>query len=134
MNILLDTNAYVAFKHGDDIAFSIIQQVDQIGLSVIVIGELLSGFRSGKCEKRNRQELNEFMVSPRVKILSIDENTALYYSLIYYQLKEKGKPIPSNDLWIAATTLQNGLPIFTFDHHFTEIDGLLVVNTPDDII
>jgi len=134
MNILLDTNAYVAFKHGNVIAYSIIQRVDQIGLSVIVIGELLSGFRSGKYEKRNRQELNEFMASPRVKILSIDENTALYYSLIYYQLKEKGKPIPTNDLWIASTTLQNGLPIFTFDHHFTEIDGLLVVNTPDDII
>ena len=131
MNILIDTNAYAAFKYGVETTVAILQKAELIGLSVIVIGELLSGFCLGKHEKQNRKELNDFIASTRVRILSINENTAYYYSMIYQQLKEKGKPIPTNDLWIAATAFQNGLSIFTYDRHFSEIDGLLVINSPE---
>ncbi|QPM67050.1 type II toxin-antitoxin system VapC family toxin [Atribacter laminatus] len=134
MNILIDTNAYASFKYGEETTVAILQKAELIGLSVIVIGELLSGFRLGKYEKQNCKELNDFIASTRVRILFIDENTTYYYSMIYHQLKEKGKPIPTNDLWIAATAFQNGLPIFTYDRHFSEIDGLLVINSPELLI
>jgi len=72
----------------------------------------------------NLDELNEFLTSPRVIFIDIDYNTADNYAKIFKQLREKGKPIPTNDLWIAASALQHDLTLFTYDKHFRFIDGL----------
>ncbi|WP_417033685.1 PIN domain-containing protein [Dolichospermum circinale] len=58
------------------------------------------------------------MESPRVKIFTIDEKTSEYYALIYSKLRKKGKPIPTNDIWIAATAIQHNLILFTYDSDF----------------
>ena len=55
-----------------------------------------------------------------------DEVTAEFYSAILDQLKKQGTPIPTNDIWIAATALQQGLPVYTFDQHFEYISGLIL--------
>ncbi len=73
---------------------------------------------------RNWQELEEFINSSRVHILTHDEITAEFYANIFNILKTRGKPIPTNDMWIAATALQNGLALFTLDSHFSEIEIL----------
>lgn len=127
--ILVDTNAYGAFKKNDPKATGIIREVEYIGLSVVVFGELLGGFKGGSKEEKNIEELNEFMDSPRVHLLQVDEETAEFYAKIYWDLKKKGKPIPSNDMWIAASALRHGLSLFTFDQHFNNIDGLLLKST-----
>lgn len=124
--ILLDTNAYAAFKRGDEEAVEILRHADVIGLSAIVMGELLSGFAMGRLEAQNRRELNAFVDSPRVTIVPIDQGAAEFYSRVYLALRRKGKPIPTNDLWIAATGMQHGLGVFTYDQHFHEVDGLIV--------
>lgn len=72
----------------------------------------------------NRVELEKFLDSPRVGILPVDEEVAEYYSKIYLSLKEKGKPIPTNDMWIAATAMKNGLFLLSYDEHFKEINDL----------
>lgn len=125
-SILLDTNAYSAFKRGDQDALEILRCVDTIGISSIVLGELLSGFMVGSREADNRRELNTFLESSRVRILPLDEATAEFYANAYRNLKRKGRPIPTNDLWIAATALQYGFAVFTYDKHFSEIEGLIV--------
>ena len=51
------------------------------------------------------------------------------YSEVFRALKDKGRPIPSNDLWIAATTLRHKLAVATFDEHFQYIDGLLLTRS-----
>ncbi|HEC26166.1 MAG TPA: type II toxin-antitoxin system VapC family toxin [Gammaproteobacteria bacterium] len=127
--ILLDTNAYAAFKRGDQDAIEIIRFAETIGLSTIVLGELLSGFSAGQRETKNRSELAAFLESSRVVIIPVDDKTAEYYAHIYLSLRRKGKPIPTNDLWIAAAALQHGLTVFTYDNHFFDIDGILVGNT-----
>ena len=132
--ILLDTNGYVAFKKGEKDAISIIQKAAVIGLSVVVLGELLAGFSSGSKESINRQELKTLLDSSRVSLLSISEVTSEYYAKVFSGLRQKGKPIPTNDLWIAATALEHGYAIFTNDSHFKEIDGLLVGNKPSDLL
>ena len=124
-NILIDTNAYAAFKRGNAEAVEIIQRAPTIGINSIVIGELLAGFISGKHAVRNRQELKRFLDSPRVILLPITDDTANYYANIYLNLRSKGKPIPTNDMWIAASTLQHSFSLFTYDDHFMHIDGLL---------
>lgn len=132
--ILLDTNAYVAFKRGAQEALEIIQGVEAIGISTIVLGELLSGFSAGRREAENRRGLDAFLESARVTVLAVDEETADCYSRVYRGLKRKGKPIPTNDLWIAATALQHGAALFSYDKHFAAVDGVIVVNRLADII
>ena len=111
---------------GDADIIKTLQQVAHIGISAISIGELLSGFKAGNKEKANRQELNQFLDSPRVNLYGIDEGTAEYYCLILDQLKNNGTPIPTNDIWIAAVAFQHGMPVYTKDQHFNKIKGLLL--------
>lgn len=125
-NILIDTNMYVAFKRKQQLSVELLRQVEYIGMSTVVLGELLAGFRCGSREAENRKELDLFLDSSRVEILVLDEETADFYAEVFRALKEKGRPIPSNDLWIAATSLRHGLALATLDHHFRHIDGLLL--------
>ena len=126
--ILIDTNIYNHALVGDAETISILQQAQRIGFCSISIGELLSGFKGGKREKKNREELAEFLDTPRVQIYVIDEDTAEFYALILNDLKKKGKPIPTNDIWIAAVALQHGFSLFTKDKHFNHISGLILIS------
>jgi len=132
--ILLDTNAYAAFKRGIDESIEILRNAPIIGLNTIVLGELLCGFAVGKYEAINKQELKLFISCHRVKLYSIGDNTAEYYSKVYTQLKLKGQPIPTNDMWVAATALEHGLAIFSYDSHFQSIDGIIVGNRLQDFV
>lgn len=126
--ILLDTNAYVAFKRGDAEAIDILRYVETIGISSIVLGELLAGFSTGQQDAKNRRELSEFLDSPRVSVLPVNDETADFYARVYARLKRRGKPIPTNDLWIAAAALQHGAAVFTYDQHFAHVEGIVTIN------
>ncbi len=124
--VLIDTNIYSGAMRGAPEIVDLLQSVSHIGISVISLGELLSGFRGGNRERENRRELNMFLDSPRVTLYYIDENTAEYYSEILNSLKNKGTPIPTNDIWIAATACRHGLRLHTLDKHFERVDGLFL--------
>lgn len=124
--ILIDTNIYSHAMRGNKDVVNVLKYVADIGISSISIGELLSGFKAGNKEKINRQELNIFLDSPRVTLHCVDEVTAEFYSAILNRLKKQGTPIPTNDIWIAATALQHGLSVYTLDKHFEHIAGLLL--------
>jgi tRNA(fMet)-specific endonuclease VapC len=124
--ILIDTNIYSLAMRGDQDVLSTLRQMRHIGISAVSIGELLSGFRGGNREQKNRRELGIFLDSPRVHLYPVNENSAEYYSSVLHQLKEQRTPIPSNDIWIAAIAFQHGLALYTFDKHFSHITGLLL--------
>jgi predicted nucleic acid-binding protein len=124
--ILVDTNIYSGALRGDPGIVRILRQAEHIGMNAISIGELLSGFKGGTREGENRRELGIFLDSPRVVLYPIDEHTANYYCLILHQLRRRGTPIPTNDIWIAATAFQHGLELCTLDQHFSKIEGLLL--------
>ena len=126
-SILIDTNIYTRALRGEQETTSVLQQVQEIGICSISIGELLSGFKAGTKEKKNREELAEFLDAPRVKIFGIDEDTAEFYAMILDELRKKGKPVPTNDIWIASVAFQYGFPLFTKDRHFEQISGLILV-------
>ncbi|HAO19176.1 MAG TPA: VapC toxin family PIN domain ribonuclease [Desulfobacteraceae bacterium] len=88
----------------------------------------------GKREKANREELNCFLNSERVKLFSVNQDTAECYSKIYQNLRQKGRPIPTNDMWIAAIALQHELPIFSYDSHFEYVDGVISGSCLSDFI
>lgn len=122
--IVLDTNAYVAFKRGDGDVLAVLRRAERLWLPVVVLGELLAGFAAGNREAANREALAAFLDSPRVATLPVTDLTADHYALVFAELRRKGRPIPSNDLWIAAGTLEQGAALLTLDAHFAAVDGL----------
>ncbi|MHB8836958.1 MAG: PIN domain-containing protein [Candidatus Methylomirabilia bacterium] len=128
--ILFDTNAYVAFKRGDPGAVEVARLADRIGMNAVVLGELLAGFAGGTHEERNRRELAEFLASPRVELLALGSETAEHYARAFQSLRRKGSPIPTNDLWIAASALEHGYAVYTHDVHFWAIEGLVTGKAP----
>lgn len=122
--ILIDTNAYTSLRRGDPQAISIVQRAPFIAINSTVVGELLGGFKAGTREIQNRQDLESFLSSPRVALHPIDRGTAEQYAAIYAALRTAGSPIPTNDIWIAATAIQHSLRLFTFDNHFKAVQGL----------
>ena len=127
-NLLIDTNIYTDALNGDAETIKVLQRAQKISICSVSIGELLSGFKAGIKEKINREELAEFLDSPRVRLHIIDENTAEFYAEIQNGLRrKKGKSIPTNNIWIAATALQHGLKLYTNDQHFKYVPGLILV-------
>jgi tRNA(fMet)-specific endonuclease VapC len=125
--LLIDTNIYSYALRGDENVVEVLKKSEQIGISVISIGELLSGFKGGGKEKKNREEFEIFLDSPRVVVYPVDEDTSEFYAEILNNLREIGKPVPTNDIWISAVAFQNGLKLFTKDIHFKVIPGLSLI-------
>ena len=124
--ILIDTNIYVAFKRNVKEVVEVLKRVDYIGINTVVLGELYAGFKGGLKEKLNLEELDRFLDSPRVEIVLIDEATSEAYAYIFWNLRKKGQPIPTNDIWVAASAFQHNLALFTLDEHFKKVEGLRI--------
>ena len=124
MRILLDSSAYSHLKRGHPRAADIVRASEEVLLSPVVIGELLYGFRRGSRLNRNLQELQAFIDNPYVTVAPVSFTTADRYARIAAALRAKGRPIPSNDIWIAAHALETGADLVSADGHFAEIDGL----------
>ena len=125
--LLIDTNIYSYALRGDNDVVEVLRKAEEIGFSVISIGELLTGFKGGGKKQKNREELDNFLDSPRVVVYSVNEDTSEFYAEILNNLRQIGKPVPTNDIWIAAVAFQNGLRLFTKDIHFKSIAGLSLV-------
>lgn len=130
MKILLDTSAYVGFKRNNAELVEIVTGADLILFSSVVLGELLFGFRSGPRFKKNLSDLNRFLAHDAVETVSAGNITADRYSRIAAQLKHQGTPIPTNDIWIAAQTMEYGAELITTDAHFEKISGLVYSRLP----
>lgn len=124
--LFVDTSAYSALLRGDARVRDALRSADEIRVNPIVLGELIAGFLGGRHRKKNEAELRRFLGSPRVALVPIDEQTAERYALVVASLRRRGRPIPSNDLWIAASAAQHGLRLLTLDAHFLEVEQVLV--------
>ena len=125
MKLILDTSAYAGFKLGYEAVVEYLVLAHSIFISPIVLGELLFGFRGGSQFEKNMAELNRFLEHPVVEIINLTEITSDRYARIAARLKQQGTPIPSNDIWIAAQTMETGAELVTLDHHFENINGLV---------
>ena len=124
MKICVDTNAYTAFKRGDEAVTGVLENAGEVLLPSIVVGELFAGFHMGSRRDRNIEELNDFLAKPGVSIVDIDRSIAERYGVLIKTLREKGTPIPTNDIWIAAVALDTGARLLTLDDHFQYVPGL----------
>jgi tRNA(fMet)-specific endonuclease VapC len=124
MKVLLDTSAYSELKRGHSDVAELLRHSQEILFSPIVVGELLYGFRRTRRSEHNLRELQEFLENPLVSVVAVTVVTADRFSRIALGLRARGRPIPTNDIWIAAQAMETGADLLSFDEHFAEIDGL----------
>jgi len=124
MKLILDTNAYSNMMRRHENVVRVIGSATQIYLPAPVVGELFFGFQMWNRSQQNHQQLQQFLDHPLVEFSATDELVCNRYALILSQLKKKGQPIPTNDIWIAAHALTLGADLLSSDDHFSCIDGL----------
>ena len=119
--MILDTNALSAAADDDPAVIALLADADEVAIPVIVLGE----YRYGIAQSRNRTSYANWLkgLLQDCLLLDIHEPTAQYYAEITLELKQKGKPIPTNDVWIAALCRQHGLPLLSRDRHFDLVAG-----------
>ncbi|HEY5296552.1 MAG TPA: type II toxin-antitoxin system VapC family toxin [Verrucomicrobiae bacterium] len=124
MRIALDTNRYTDFCRGETEVVENIARAEEIFLPFVVLGELRAGFQIDSRMRQNERSLTRFLNSPRVKLLLPDEQTTHHYATIFAQLRKRGAPIPTNDIWIAALVTQHDLMLLARDKHFDQLPQL----------
>jgi tRNA(fMet)-specific endonuclease VapC len=120
--LILDTNGLSAIADGEPKMEPVLRRASEIAIPVIVLGEYRFGIAQSRERTRYEYFLNQIISDCRVLI--VDEETAIKYADIRDKLKRKGKPIPGNDLWIAALSIQHALPLLSCDLHFDSVPGL----------
>ncbi len=121
VRIAIDTNRYFDFARGAADAVERIRRAARVYLPFVVVAELRAGFLGGSRSERNEAILTRFLSGPRVEVLYPDEPTTHHYAWLHRQLRTQGTPIPTNDLWTAALSVQHGLHLFVRDHHFDHL-------------
>ena len=124
MRILLDTTAYAEWKRGSEAVSALVRGAEEILLSAVVVGELLYGFRNGRRYEENLQELDRLLDSPYATFLPVTRTTSDRFGRIAAALRKKGRPLPTNDIWIAAHAMESGADLVSFDLHFEVVDGI----------
>lgn len=122
--IVLDTSTYSQARRGSDLALDAISRAEVVYVPTIVLGELEGGFRSGSRYRENRRALDEFLGEPFLRVLDVTADIARRYGEVFAALRRAGTPLPVNDIWIAATTLDCGAHLVTFDEDFAKIERL----------
>lgn len=118
----IDTSAYSQFKRGHEPAIDIIDSADWLGVPAIVLGELWMGFGGGDRARRNERELQAFLKNPVVEVLPVDAEVARLFAEIANGLRRRGVPLPTNDIWIAATSARANATLLTYDGDFHRIE------------
>jgi len=121
--VILDTNAVSALFVGDPELAKILAVDARHHLPVVVIGE----YRYGLLRSRHRQRLEKALrtLIRESMVLPLDEATATNYAAIRDELRRAGRPIPENDIWIAALARQYRQPIVSRDQHFDHLPDLV---------
>ncbi len=121
---LLDTNIVIALFAKERKVLQKLQKADRVFLSSIAVGELLYGAHKSSQVRGNVARIEEFAAANSV--LACDLETARHYGRIKDRLRRNGRPLPENDIWIAALARQYGLTLVSRDAHFTEVENLPV--------
>lgn len=122
--LVLDTSAYSHFRRGHAGVLDALARAERVLIPMTVLGELEAAFELGSRARENRRALEEFIGEPFVDLLDTTASVARHYGRVFAALKRAGTPLPVNDIWIAAATLDCGGTLLTFDRDFERISGL----------
>ena len=120
--MILDTNALSAFADGDENLLAVVRGSPRLFLPVIVLGEFRYGIAGSRHRRTYETWLSEALV--HFEVLEVSDETTHAYASVRMSLKQKGRPIPANDVWIAAIAIEHRLPIVSRDSDFDAVVGL----------
>lgn len=123
---LLDTNAIIALLEGDETILSHLDQAAEVFIPAVALGELFFGAAKSGRPNENASRVERF-ASGRV-ILACDLDVAREYGRLKHRLREIGRPLPENDIWIAATAIRHSLVLVTRDRHFRDVEHLTLAD------
>ena len=123
---LLDTNILIALLEGDETVLSHLDQAPEVFIPAVALGELFFGAAKSGRPSENTATVERFAAGRA--ILSCDLDVAREYGRLKQRLREKGRPLPENDIWIAATAQHHGMVLVTRDRHFREVEELQVAD------
>ncbi len=124
MRVAIDSNRYTDFCRGVPAVVEVLEAAIEIYMPLIVLGEQRAGFAFGTQREKNERTLTKFLNNEGVHVLCPDEQTTFFYADLYCYLRKKGRPVPTNDLWIAALVLQYNLVLFDRDSDFDQLPQL----------
>ena len=122
--IALDTSTYAHLRRGHSTVIEWIAAASVVDVSATVLGELEAGFRLGSRYDENARTLADFLDEPFVRVRYVTPRVARRYGRIFSELRRAGTPIPVNDIWIAASVMETGSHLVTFDSDFARIATL----------
>lgn len=123
-SVMIDTNILIRFLGTPENFLIPLGAYDRIVITPVVTGEFLAGLKDSRKGHEIRLAFESFLDNPFVDEVPLDSSTGHYYAKIYQTLKQAGKPIPMNDIWIAAAAIQHSCALFTQDAHFRNIPEL----------
>ena len=127
MRVALDTNRYTDLARGDTALAAQLGSAEAVFLPFVALAELRAGFALGTRGHDNERALRRFLGKPGVHVLYADDGTTVTYATIFRDLRRRGTPVPTNDLWIAALALQHDLVLSSRDSHFALIGQLTLL-------
>ncbi len=125
MKVCLDTNAYSNLRRGNQKLLDLLNGCDEILVPAATCAELTYGFLRGGRMDENESLLNSFLEEEHVSFQPVTQSIAERWGYVKAALAQKGTPIPENDIWIAATALETGARLVSYDHHFDAVGGLI---------
>ena len=132
VRVLFDSGTYSGFMSGSHRIREIVQDAEEVLMSAVVVGELLYGYRQGPRLEQSLAELRSFLGRSYVSFVPVGPVTADRYSRIMTSLRAEGRPIPTNDVWIAAQAMETGADLVSADSHCGHIDQVVWVCTTSD--
>ena len=118
----LDTNIIIALFEGDDLVLSNLDHASEVFVPAVALGELFFGAAKSGQPAENMAKVERF-ASGRA-ILACDLDVSREYGQVKQRLRARGRPLPENDIWIAATAKHHGMTLVTRDSHFTAVENL----------
>lgn len=127
VTLALDTSAYSGFVRGDKSLKKWFKCSNKIYIPTIVVGELRAGFAAGTKTDENEKLLSRFLSSPNIEVITITDTTTKEFANVFAQLRADGKPIGTNDMWVAAMAIENNAPLLTLDSDFLRVKELKLI-------
>ena len=125
--VVIDTNVLIDFLAGRRDCSELFFKASGVLVPLVVIGEFLAGLSDTRADAARRNALELFLAMSSVEKITFTEETAQWYASIHRQLRQAGTPIPQNDVWIAAQTLEHGAVLCTRDGDFRAVANLRIV-------
>lgn len=130
--LVVDTNVLINILDKNYVPPKSFSEYDQLCVPTVVLGEYRAGLSNTRRGQVMLAKLLEYLRKITVEVLPVTERTAEMYAKIFQTLRAQGHPIPQNDMWIAASALENGADLATTDGHFHFIPMLTVIVSDAD--